>query len=145
MRWIVLLFSVALAGGCASSPPPEPVPCPRQPPPPARFLIEGTVELNLPPVMAAQAGLPPALELKLHAEAHSEALSTTPLSSHHDGHLTLVVTDQGGKQTFVNIDLTVQGDSQGTPSEGMGEVIRRFFDAASLASRPLEHLPAQGK
>jgi hypothetical protein len=108
-------------------------------------LIDGNVELNLPPAMAAQAGLPSAMELKLHADAHSEALSTTPLSSHHEGHLTLVVSDKGGKQTFVNIDLTVQGDSEGTPTEGMGEVIRRFIDAASLASHPLEHLPAQGK
>jgi hypothetical protein len=51
--------------------------------------------------------------------------------------MTLVVTDGLGKQTFANINITVSGDSDGTPTEGLGEVISRFFDAASLMSRPV--------
>jgi hypothetical protein len=36
-----------------------------------------------------------------------------------------------------NINIKVSGDSDGTPTEGLGEVISRFFDAASLMSRPV--------
>jgi len=72
-----------------------------------------------------------------------KVLTLRPASAWHAE--ILVITDASGKQKFVDIDLAVQGDSQGTPTEGLGEAIHSFFDAASLVARPLEHLPAQGK
>jgi hypothetical protein len=143
LRSNVFIILLAVAGGCAASP--TPTPEQTLTPPPSNFQIDGKIELNLTPPLSLQMGLPSSLKAILHAEAHSEALPTTPLSSHHDGHMTLVVTDQSGKQTFVNIDLAVHGDSEGTPTQGLGAAIGRFFDAASLMSRPLNHLPASSQ
>jgi hypothetical protein len=99
--------------------------------------MSGTAEINLTPPMTIQWGLPPSVKAALHAEAHSTAISANPLRSHHEGHMTLIVTDGPGKKTFANIDITVSGDSEGSPTKGLGEVINRFFDAASLMSRPV--------
>jgi hypothetical protein len=138
-RSILFVIILAAVGGCAETPPPPPAN--PLPPPPSNFTIDGNVELNLTPAMSLQSGLPLALRVKLVAEAHSAVLTTNPMSSHHDGHLTLVVTDHAGTRTFVNIDFTVHGDSEGTPTEGLGDAINHFIDAVSLTSRSLSHLP----
>jgi hypothetical protein len=140
LRSVLLIFFLAFMGGCASSPTPAAV---GLTPPSSNFDITGKIYVNLPPPLSLKTGLPPNLIAKLHAEAHSSALPTTCPSSHHDGQMTLVITDQSGQQIFANIDFAVHGDSEGTPTQGLGDAISRFFDAASLMSQPLNNLRAQ--
>jgi hypothetical protein len=141
MKSIIPIGLLLLVWGCAA-----PAPEATSMPPPTNFVIDGTAELNLTPPISIQAGLPAKLKATLHADAHSEAIVASPVQSHHEGHLSLLITDADGKQTLVNIQLTVKGDSAGTPTEGLGEVISRFMDAASMMSRPIpQPAPATGR
>jgi hypothetical protein len=101
------------------------------------FEISGTLTVNLPPQLVAQTGLPPTIRGSLEASARSEAISAEPLHSRHEGHMTLEVTDGEGKQSLVNVDIEVSGESDGSPTGGLGQAIKRFFDAASLMTSPI--------
>jgi len=92
------------------------------------------MDLNLTPQMMAQTGLPASLKATLDANANSEAVSASPLRSRHEGHMSLVITDGAGKQPLANVNIRVTGESDGSPSEGLAEVLKKFIDAASLMS-----------
>lgn len=93
--------------------------------------------MALPPQFAIQTGLPSSVIATLNATAQSKVIAETPLRSHHEGHMSLVVTDPSAKQTFVNIEITVKGDSDGSPTEGIGQALNNFLDSASLMARPI--------
>jgi hypothetical protein len=129
--WLVCLISLVV--GCATSAPPAPEP----PPKPSTLAISAKLELNLPPQMALETGLPATVNASLQADAHSELISTAPLHSRHQGTMTLVITDASGKQTFANLNIHISGESDGSPDEGLTKAMQHFFDAASLMSKPI--------
>ncbi|QOV89507.1 hypothetical protein [Humisphaera borealis] len=136
MRSIVpTLILLSVAAGCASAPPKAKAP--RQLPEPATFRITGTLTANLTPQLMAQTGLPQTIKVSLEANARSEALSAEPLRSRHEGHMKLTLTDGEGKQSLANVDISVGGDSDGSPTEGLGQAITRYLDAASMMARPI--------
>jgi hypothetical protein len=47
------------------------------------------------------------------------------------------VTDGSGKHSLASVNLKVSGDSDGSPTEGLGKAIDEFFDAASMMSRSI--------
>jgi hypothetical protein len=49
----------------------------------------------------------------------------------------LTLTDGEGKQWLANVDINVSGDSDGSPTQGLGQAITRFLDAASMMTRPI--------
>jgi hypothetical protein len=135
-----LLAAVIIAGctvGCASRPPRANAARQMPMPQPATFHVSGTLTVNLTPQLVAQTGLPQAIRGSLEASAHSEAISAQPLRSQHDGHMKLALTDGEGKRSLANVDIDVRGDSDGSPTEGLGLAIRRFLDAASIMMRPI--------
>jgi hypothetical protein len=142
MRTMVLVFLVILANGWAGAMAGPAATTAPSLPAPTSFEMSGTVEINLTPQMVAQTGLPSALRGTLEASAKSAATSASPLQSHHEGHLSLVITDASGKQSIANVNIKVSGDSAGSPTEGLGEVLRRFFNAVDLFSRAV---PESGK
>jgi hypothetical protein len=79
-----------------------------------------------------QTGLPQSIKGTLDASGHSEAVSAAPLRSRHEGHMRLTLTDGEGKQSIANLDIKVSGDSDGSPTQGLGAVLTRFLNAASL-------------
>jgi len=129
-----LAASVALmlvAVGCASAPPaPTPTPLPM----PATFHVSADVILEVPGPLAVETGLPNTMKATLDASAHSEALSVDPDRSRHQGHMTLIVTDGTGEHTLAKVNIDVSGDSDGSPTEGLGQAIERFLNAASMIS-----------
>lgn len=129
------LLVLALSTGCASTSPEAKTPRPL--PEPATFRITGTLTANLTPQLMAQTGLPQMIKGSLEANARSEAITAEPLRSRHEGRMKLTLTDGEGKQSLANIDINVSGDSDGSPTEGLGEAIRRFLDAASMMTRPI--------
>ena len=129
------LIVLTVAVGCASTPPQAKTPRPL--PEPATFRITGTLTVNLTPQLMAQTGLPQTIKGSLEATARSDALSAEPLRSRHEGHMKLTLTDGEGKQSLANVDINVSGDSDGSPSEGLGQAITRFLDAASMMTRPI--------
>jgi len=110
---------------------------PRPRPEPANFHITGTLTASLTPQLMAQTGLPQTIKGSLDASTHSEAISAEPLRSRHDGHMKLTLTDGDGKQSLVKVDIDVSGDCDGSPTEGLGEAITRFLDAASMMTRTM--------
>jgi hypothetical protein len=87
--------------------------------------------------MMAQTGLPQTIKGSLDASARSETVSAEPLRSRHEGHMKLTLTDSEGKQSLANVDINVSGESDGSPTEGLGQVIKRFLDAASMMTSPI--------
>jgi hypothetical protein len=134
----ILIVLLALTGGCATAPPVE---TPAKPvlPEPANFQISGTLTANLTPQLMLETGLPQTVKGTLQADAHSEAVAAEPLHSHHQGRMKLTVTDDQGKQSLLDVDINVSGDSAGSPTEGLGQAISRFLDAASMMARPMAH------
>jgi hypothetical protein len=134
MKVIALCF---LATGCAATPAPMPAGPPPLPPP-TDFHIAGTAEIHLTPQMVVETGLAATVKATLDASAQSEVISAEPMRSHYRGHMSLIITDGSGNQSLANIDITMNGDSAGSPTDGLGEAINRFLDAASLIARPLQ-------
>ena len=132
MKIVALLF--LLAGGCAANAGNPGLPLL---PAPTCFNISGTFDIKLTTEMVAKMGLPGELKGTLAASARSYAVSASPMQSHHEGNLTLIVTDGSGKQSLANVNISVNGESAGTPTEGLSEALNRFMDAASLMSRPV--------
>lgn len=128
-------ISLILVAGCAGTVPETRAP--RSLPQTATFRITGSLTANLTPQLMAQSGLPQTIKGTLEASSRSEAISAEPLRSRHEGHMKVTVTDGDGKQSLANVDIDVSGDSDGSPTEGLGQAITRFFDAASMMTRPL--------
>jgi len=128
-----------VAAGCETTPPPSPTPLPM----PTTFHISVTMTLDLPGTLSTETGLPTSMKARLDASAHSEALSAEPIRSRHEGHMTLVVTDGSGEHTLANVNIDVSGDSDGSPTEGLGLAIDRFLNAASMMSNGLPSLGAK--
>ncbi len=133
--FLTTLIVLTFAAGCASTTPE--VTTPRPLPEPATFRITGSLTANLTPQLMAQTGLPQTIKGSLEANARSEAISAEPLRSRHEGHMKLTVTDGEGKQSLANVDISVSGDSDGSPTQGLGQAITRFLDAASMMTRPM--------
>jgi hypothetical protein len=132
------ILLLLLAGGCAQSPArtgPPPLP------EPSRLHLTATADVHLTPTMQTQTGLPARLKATLEAEARSAAISASPLRSHHAGHLSLHLTDGSGRLSLANVNLSMEGDSAGSPTEGLGEAMQRFMEAASLMMRSIPPAP----
>jgi hypothetical protein len=111
-------------------------------PEPADLHLSLTADMNLTPTMQTQTGLPARLKATLEAEARSAAISASPLHSHHAGHLSLHITDGSGRQSLANVNLSIEGDSAGSPTDGLVEAMQRFMEAASLMVRSIPPAPA---
>jgi hypothetical protein len=133
--YLPILIVLALSAGCASSTPQAKAPRPL--PKPATFRITGTLTIHLTPQLMSQTGLPQAIAGTLEAAARSEAISAEPMRSRHEGHMTLALTDGHAKLSLANVDINVSGESDGSPTEGLGQAITRFLDAVSMMTRPI--------
>jgi hypothetical protein len=139
MRAFAIGAMLFFAGGCAAQSDIQATP-PGPPPlaPPSNFQIGVSGEFDLTPPMTLESGLPSTIKLKLLVDAHSEAISASPMQSRNEGHLVLLMTD--GNRTFANVQTDVSGISSGTPDEGLIFSVSRFVDAASLVGRATSQL-----
>jgi hypothetical protein len=71
--------------------------------------MSGTVNLKLPPPLAAQTGLPQTITGTLEVDARSVAIAAEPLRSHHEGHMKLKFTDGEGKESLADVNINVSG------------------------------------
>jgi hypothetical protein len=125
------------AGGCATAHSPK---GPATLPQPTSFHLTAAGDINLTPQMRAESGLPSTITVSLDAEARSEAISACPLQSRHVGHLSLRITNNSDKQPLANLNIAIQGESAGTPTEGLADAMQRFLDAAALIMRSSSQL-----
>jgi hypothetical protein len=135
----ISILMLLLAGGCATSPPQN---GPPSLPQPTSFHLTGVLDIHLTPQMRTQTGLPSTLKVALDAEAHSQAISASPLQSRHTGHLSVRITNDEGTQSLANLNIATQGESAGSPTEGLADAMQRFLDAATLIMRPSSQLPS---
>ena len=114
-----------------------PVEAKRQMPEPATFQMSGKLSVNLTPELSTQTGLPKTISGTLEANARSEAISVDPPISRHQGHMKLTLTDGTGQRSLTDLEITVSGESAGSPTDGLGKVLEKFLDAAGLITRPV--------
>lgn len=136
------LFRKTIAGlsivavGCATRAPDE-RPVAATLPVPSAFRTTGSVELDLPPQMAAEAGVPPMLHATFRVDLDARAIGAAPLRSRSDAQLSLLVTADGLDRPLAKVEVSVGGESAGAPDEVLTRTMEQLAKAAVLASRAL--------
>ena len=122
MSKLLLISIQLLLAGCATKPPPQPLP--PEPPLPGPSNFSTSMILT-----ARQFGV----DGRLQATVKAEAISARPLRSKYEGQLTAVLVQ--GKEPLLDVQAVVSGEYEGSPGGGMTEALTRFLSAIELASR----------
>jgi hypothetical protein len=138
---VLLLLNL---GACTATPRPESCKPTEGPAPgPTVLHVEASLTLRLPPEFAKQVSVPEQGKGSLLLDIKSEVIRTSPLRSRHHGSITVVLKNLDGTQTYVDFSTTVDGEADGTPNEGVGQVLHRFGSAVDLLGKPLGSLQAR--
>jgi hypothetical protein len=126
----IIIFCISfLLVSCATAPPQKHIPGPTE------IKIKSSLGLSLPDDTAAQLKIPPKLNGDLSIKVNAEALEDEPLRSHFLGSISIVFSNTVTKQNYLNFETTVEGNTDGSPNEGVTEAFKKFFDAIMLLHR----------
>ncbi len=115
---------------------------PRLPPPPkpAFIKVDAKFTFDVPEKTAAQYALPARFVGKLTIDLRAEALDSDPKRSRLIGKVDLSVTDPEGKRSYLTNSINVEGETDGKPSEAMGQGMQRAAEAIGML---FQSLPAR--
>jgi hypothetical protein len=117
------------------------------PPEPSTFKVDMKFTFDLPEKTAAELGLPAQFKGTLAVDLRADALDPAGRRSRLTGKVDLSITDLEGKRAFVTNSMTLDGESDGSPSRVLGQGLDRAVAALGLLVKgiPAKQAPADAK
>ena len=101
---------------------------------PTDINIKASLILDIPDATAIQLKIPSKLKGDLEIKAVSEVIANKPLRSHFSGDISIIFSDTVTNQSYLDFQTTIEGNTDGSPNDGIAEAFKRFVNVIMLLS-----------
>ena len=108
-----------------------------EPPAPAFFKVDAKFSFDLPEKTAAQLALPAQFKGTLVIDLRAEAVEPAGRRSRLIGRVDMKVSDPEGRRDYAVNSISMEGESDGKPSEVMGRGMERAAEAVNMLIKSL--------
>ena len=99
---------------------------------PSEVNIKSTLIFDIPDATASHFKIPSKLNGDLQIKVISEVISNKPVRSHFSVNICIVFSDTITNQSYLDFKTTIEGDADGSPSEGITEAFKRIMNVIKL-------------